>query len=37
VGPANVPGTSRDIEIAITETASGERASARDHFVPADQ
>lgn len=37
VGPAELPKTSRDIDIAITETASGGRASARDHFVPGDQ
>ncbi|MBK3665895.1 cytochrome c oxidase accessory protein CcoG [Bradyrhizobium diazoefficiens] len=37
VGPAELPKTSRDIDIAITDTASGGRASARDHFVPGDQ
>ncbi|SEN10751.1 cytochrome c oxidase accessory protein CcoG [Bradyrhizobium sp. OK095] len=37
VGPADLPKTSRDIDIAITDTASGGRASARDHFVPGDQ
>lgn len=37
VGPADLPKTSRDIEIAIAETAGGGRASARDHFVPGDQ
>lgn len=37
VGPAGLPKTSRDIDIAITDTASGGRASARDHFVPGDR
>ncbi|MGY8636788.1 cytochrome c oxidase accessory protein CcoG [Bradyrhizobium sp. 14AA] len=37
VGPADLPKTSRDIDIVITDTAGGGRASARDHFVPGDQ
>ena len=37
VGAAHVPQTSRDIEIAITDTAGGGHASARDHFIPGDQ
>ncbi|MBR0844060.1 cytochrome c oxidase accessory protein CcoG [Bradyrhizobium liaoningense] len=37
VGPADLPKTSRDIDIAITDTAGGGRANARDHFVPGDQ
>jgi cytochrome c oxidase accessory protein FixG len=37
VGPANLPQMSRDIDIAITDTASGARASARDHFIPGDK
>ncbi|WP_291626715.1 FixG Ig-like domain-containing protein, partial [Bradyrhizobium sp.] len=37
VGPADLPRTSRDVDIAITDMASGERAAARDHFVPGDQ
>ncbi|MVT49358.1 cytochrome c oxidase accessory protein CcoG [Bradyrhizobium yuanmingense] len=36
VGPSDLPKTSRDIEITITDTASGGRASTRDHFVPGD-
>jgi polyferredoxin len=36
VGPGDLPKTSRDIEIAIIETAGGGRAVARDHFVPSD-
>ncbi len=37
VGPAHLPQTSREIDIAITDTAGGGHASARDHFVPGDQ
>jgi cytochrome c oxidase accessory protein FixG len=37
VGPADLPKTSRDVDIAITDTTGGGRASARDHFVPGDQ
>ena len=37
VGPSDLPKTSRDIDIAITDTAGGGRASARDHFVPGEQ
>jgi len=37
VGPGQVPPTSRDIAIAITDTAGGGRASARDHFIPGDR
>jgi len=37
VGPGDLPRTSRDVDIAITDTASGGRASARDHFVPGDK
>ncbi|MBW5440023.1 cytochrome c oxidase accessory protein CcoG [Bradyrhizobium canariense] len=37
VGPAQLPQTSRDIDIGITDTAGGGRASARDHFVPGDR
>jgi len=37
VGPAHLPQTSRDIDITISDTAGGGRASARDHFVPGDQ
>jgi cytochrome c oxidase accessory protein FixG len=36
VGPSDLPKTSRDIDIAITDTAGGGRASARDHFVPGE-
>jgi len=37
VGPSDLPKTSRDIDIAIADTAGGGRASARDHFVPGEQ
>ncbi|MDA9448196.1 MULTISPECIES: cytochrome c oxidase accessory protein CcoG [Bradyrhizobium] len=37
VGPADLPKSSRDLEVAITDTASGGRASARDHFLPGDK
>jgi len=37
VGTAQLPKTSREIDIAITDTAGGGHASARDHFVPGDQ
>ncbi|TFV77787.1 cytochrome c oxidase accessory protein CcoG [Bradyrhizobium frederickii] len=37
VGPADLPKTSRDLEVTITDTASGGRASARDHFLPGDK
>jgi len=37
LGPSDLPKTSRDIDIAITDTAGGGRASARDHFVPGEQ
>ncbi|MHB0768525.1 cytochrome c oxidase accessory protein CcoG [Bradyrhizobium sp. 5.13L] len=37
VGPTDLPKTSRDIDIAITDTVSGERAGARDHFVPGEK
>ena len=37
VGPADVPPASRDIDVAITDTAGGGHASARDHFIPRDQ
>jgi cytochrome c oxidase accessory protein FixG len=37
VGPSDLPKTSRDIDIAIIDTAGGGRAGARDHFVPGDQ
>ncbi|MCP3465182.1 cytochrome c oxidase accessory protein CcoG [Bradyrhizobium sp. CCGUVB23] len=37
VDPAHVPQAPVDIEIRITDRASGESASTRDHFVPADQ
>ncbi|MFB6452536.1 cytochrome c oxidase accessory protein CcoG [Bradyrhizobium tunisiense] len=37
VGPSDLPKTSRDVDIAITDTASGGRATARDHFLPGDQ
>jgi cytochrome c oxidase accessory protein FixG len=37
VDPARVPKTAVDIVIRIADVASGESASARDHFVPADQ
>ena len=36
VGPADLPKTSRDVDIAITDTVGGDRASTRDHFVPGD-
>src|SRR5207248_6485283 len=36
VDPSHLPKTAADIEIRIIDVASGERASARDHFVPAD-
>ncbi|UVO39452.1 cytochrome c oxidase accessory protein CcoG [Bradyrhizobium arachidis] len=37
VDPAHLPQASRDIDIAIIDTTGGGHASARDHFVPADQ
>ncbi|MBR0988541.1 cytochrome c oxidase accessory protein CcoG [Bradyrhizobium liaoningense] len=37
VGPADLPKSSRDLEVAITDIASGGRASARDHFLPGDK
>ena len=37
VDPARVPKTAVDMVIRIADVASGESASARDHFVPADQ
>jgi cytochrome c oxidase accessory protein FixG len=37
VDPAHIPPTPVDIEIRITDHASGESTSTRDHFVPADQ
>ncbi|PPQ19152.1 cytochrome c oxidase accessory protein CcoG [Bradyrhizobium sp. AC87j1] len=37
VGPADLPKTSRDVEVTITDTASGGWASARDHFLPGDK
>jgi cytochrome c oxidase accessory protein FixG len=37
VDPAHIPPTPVDIEIRITDDASGESTSTRDHFVPADQ
>ncbi|MGY3477112.1 cytochrome c oxidase accessory protein CcoG [Bradyrhizobium ottawaense] len=37
VGPADLPKSSRDVEVTITDTASGGRASARDHFLPGDK
>ncbi|MBB4360570.1 cytochrome c oxidase accessory protein FixG [Bradyrhizobium sp. CIR18] len=37
VGPADLPKTSRDVEVTITDTAGGGRASARDHFLPGDK
>ncbi|MDA9474235.1 (Fe-S)-binding protein [Bradyrhizobium sp. CCBAU 65884] len=37
VGPADLPKSSRDLEVTITDTASGGRASARDHFLPGDK
>ncbi|MBC9875936.1 cytochrome c oxidase accessory protein CcoG [Bradyrhizobium sp. INPA01-394B] len=37
VSPANVPPASRDITIAITDTAGAGTASARDHFIPGDK
>jgi cytochrome c oxidase accessory protein FixG len=37
VGPADLPKTSRDLEVTITDTASGGQASARDHFLPGDK
>ncbi|MBR0973686.1 MULTISPECIES: cytochrome c oxidase accessory protein CcoG [Bradyrhizobium] len=37
IGPGDLPKTSRDVDIAIIETAGGGRASARDHFVPGEQ
>ena len=37
VGPADLPKTSRDLEVTITDTAGGGRASARDHFLPGDK
>ncbi|MBB4393757.1 cytochrome c oxidase accessory protein CcoG [Bradyrhizobium sp. ERR14] len=37
VGPADLPKTSRDVEVTITDSAGGGRASARDHFLPGDK
>ncbi|MBR0702815.1 cytochrome c oxidase accessory protein CcoG [Bradyrhizobium diazoefficiens] len=37
VGPADLPKSSRDLEVTITDTASGGQASARDHFLPGDK
>ncbi|WBL76258.1 cytochrome c oxidase accessory protein CcoG [Bradyrhizobium xenonodulans] len=37
VGLADLPKTSRDIDIGIADTAGGGRANARDHFVPGDR
>ncbi|WIW44185.1 cytochrome c oxidase accessory protein CcoG [Bradyrhizobium sp. 62B] len=37
VGPADLPKSSRDLEVVITDTASGGQASARDHFLPGDK
>ncbi|MDD1527077.1 cytochrome c oxidase accessory protein CcoG [Bradyrhizobium sp. WBOS7] len=37
VGPADLPKSSRDLEVTITDTAGGGRASARDHFLPGDK
>ncbi|MDE2380332.1 cytochrome c oxidase accessory protein CcoG [Bradyrhizobium sp.] len=36
IAPAQLPKKAVDIEIGITDVATGQRASARDHFVPAD-
>ncbi|MBR0914573.1 cytochrome c oxidase accessory protein CcoG [Bradyrhizobium japonicum] len=36
VEPAQLPKAATIIEITSTETASGQTANARDHFVPAD-
>ncbi|PJG55809.1 cytochrome c oxidase accessory protein CcoG [Bradyrhizobium forestalis] len=37
VAPAQMPKAATDIEIEATEIASGQTATARDHFVPSDQ
>jgi cytochrome c oxidase accessory protein FixG len=37
VEPANLPKAATIIEIESTDIASGQTATARDHFVPADQ
>ena len=37
VPPAQMPKAATDIEIEATETASGQTATARDHFVPSEQ
>ncbi|MBR0718217.1 cytochrome c oxidase accessory protein CcoG [Bradyrhizobium liaoningense] len=37
VGPAQVPQRAVDVAIEMTDIASGQTASARDHFVPSDQ
>jgi cytochrome c oxidase accessory protein FixG len=37
VDPAQLPQESVDIEIEATDVATGQTATARDHFVPADQ
>jgi cytochrome c oxidase accessory protein FixG len=36
VEPSQLPKTATTIEITSTETASGQTATARDHFVPSD-
>ncbi len=35
-GPAQLPKKAVDVEIGITDVATGQKASAHDHFVPAD-
>ena len=37
VEPAQLPKTATSVEITSTETATGQTATARDHFVPSDQ
>ncbi|MBR0777123.1 cytochrome c oxidase accessory protein CcoG [Bradyrhizobium diazoefficiens] len=37
VAPANLPKKAANITIDLTDVATGQSASARDHFVPADQ
>ncbi|MDA9463943.1 cytochrome c oxidase accessory protein CcoG [Bradyrhizobium sp. CCBAU 53415] len=37
VAPAQMPKAATDIEIEATEIASGQTATARDHFVPSEQ
>jgi cytochrome c oxidase accessory protein FixG len=37
VDPAHVPQKATDVDIKVTDTATGQIAHARDHFVPSDR